>query len=225
MIVYIRKTGGGLYASPIFAEFKTRWDAKSVVLDESQKQLMLLNDNDENGRFNLIDLDENIDEGWEEKGDNICGFPEIIENEQMIKDLLDGKKVPIEGLECVKKYKLPLEVKTKFRVENEKDMETFATLCWRLRDAYIARYFRVDNDLVIDFDTTWDKHIVMTFYDVIEEKNIGKFLHLNSSEFHFGDNAIKWVSQDFVTLFDEEDMDEVSITAKEISYRLKVKDL
>lgn len=223
MIVYIKTQNGGIYASPVFAEFGKDWKIKSVVLDEAQKNLMLLSMVAKNDKFNYFYIDESSDEGWVKQKKDVCGFSEIIENQKMVKNLLNNKKISIDGLECVKKYKLPLEAKTKFDIENEKDFETFNALCWGLHDADIYRLTRDEKDLVIDFDTHWQKHIIMTFHDVIEEKNLDKFMFLYGSEFKFVDGGIKWFSDEFQDL-DEDIVDEVFVVSKKISYELVVDD-
>lgn len=222
MIVYIKTENGNMYASPVFAEFGKSWKIKSIVLDESQKNLILLNIVNEKRKFNFFYVDENVEEGWMNK-ENVCGFSEIIENKELLDNLNKNKKVSIEGLECAKKYKLPLDVKTKFNVKNEKDYATFSSLCWGLHDAHIENIARKGNDLVIDFDTTWEKHIIMTFHDVIEEKNLDKFMFLYGSEFKFVDDGIMWFSNDFQGN-DDEDIEEVYVKAKKISYELVLDD-
>jgi len=219
MIVYIKTLEGKIYASPVFAEFGRYTEIKSVVLDETQENFVMLNRMNK-GVFNFIYVDESLEEGWIEKKRDICGFAEILKNKKLLKDLKSGEHVSTDGFECVKKYKLPLEAKMIFPVESEKDFATFGSLCWGLHDAHMDSLIRQGNDIIIDFDTTWEKHIIMTFHEVIEEKGLDRFMFLYGSEFEFIEGGIMWISREFQRQDDDDGIEEVYVKAKKISYEL-----
>ena len=221
MIVYIREKSGGIYASPVFAEIGESWEIKSVVLDKDNEHLILLpiKAKSKNIHFNYIYIDENVQDGWIEENE-LCGFPEIINNKTLIEDLKNGKEIPINNLDCVKQYNLPLPVIDEFSVRNEKDNETFDTICWGLHDAHIEKIERTEKDLIINFDTTWDKHIVMTFTNVEEEQHLEDVNCILASSFEFINGKVKWfVVGGYNSNWDGIDED-VYIVAKSISWKL-----
>lgn len=195
MIVYIKKKNGELYATPVFAEIGKGWKTKAVVLNEEGDGLILQPLLSPKKRykmqFNLFYIDETRQDGWIKKR-RVSGFSEIIENKDVFKALKRRKTVPIERINAVKLYSLPLPVITDFQIKTGKDIETFNTICWGLHDSHIESITESDKDLIVNFNTTWYKHIIMTFHDVISTSNLDTVQCVFDSEFEIGTDSIKW---------------------------------
>lgn len=194
MIVYIKTASGKIYASPVFAEFGKSWGIKSVVLDESGENLTLLSwlsIQKHIGHFNYFYIDGSLKDGWIKKFRK-SGFKEIISNRKLIKRLKHGERVSTNGLNCLSLFDLPLKVVDKFEVNNEQDIETFMTVCWGLHDATIVSKKYVEDDLIVDFDTTWDKHIIITFHEVSDTKNLNDIGCILDSTFIIKNDSVKW---------------------------------
>lgn len=227
MIVYIKGQSGQIYCSPVFAEIGKGWDIQSVVLNEKNDALILLphvKDKSDISHFCYYYIDYTLQDGWE-RNESISGFPEIIKNRQLIKDLKKGKSISIEGFQCIKLYSLPLPVITNFTIKNKHDVDTFYTVSWGLHDACIEKINRIDNDIIINFDTTWDKHIIMSFHNVketegIEKKDIEQIDCILDSEIDFCDNGLIWEISDFVSNGDYGLEDTPYIIAELISWEL-----
>lgn len=194
MVVYIKKKDG-LYASPVFAELGKEWGIKSVVLNEAGDGLIpmpYLKVDRKLDKFNYFYIDETLPDGWVKKP-NMSGFAEIVDNSDIMNALNRGESVSAEGLQCVAVYDPPLPVITDFEVDTERDLELFDTVCWGLHDATISDIIKTGDDLTIDFDTHWDKHIVMTFHNVVEAKNLDILQCILESKFELGADRVKWV--------------------------------
>ncbi len=210
VIVYIKNSLRQIYASPVFAEIDKGWDVKVVVLNETGDGLILLPYLSEG--HNLPDLnyfyvDDTLPNGWIEKT-NIHGFAEIVDNEKFIEELKRGKKISLVGLQCVKSYNLPLPVITEFEIKTNQDIDTFYTVCWGLHDAVIEKTNRTENDITINFDTTWGKHIIMTFHNVQEIKgfdNLENFDCIIESELDIDNNGVTWDVTDAVVMGNDAD--------------------
>lgn len=220
MIVYIKKKNGELYASPVFAQIGKSWKTKCVVLNEEGdglilQPLLLHKSMCKISAFNLFYIDETMQDGWIEKR-RVSGFPEIIENKTILKALKRGKTVSIEGINAVKLYNLPLPVITDFQIKTEKDIETFNTICWGLHDAYIESITEYDKDLIVNFNTTWSKHIIMTFHGVIFQQNLDALKIVFDCCFEMEPDSIKWLPEE---CYDPVD---AFVIAKSISYKLLI---
>lgn len=218
------KINNKLYTSPIFAELGASWKLKCVVRTENGEKLRLV-DCVKRGKFQIFFIDESVQEGWIE-GEALRGFPEIINNKSILTALKKGKEVDAAGLNCVKSYSYPIILPEYFSVNNQKDAETFNTICWGLHDAHIDKIERRGKDLIVDFDTTWEKHIIMTFYDVINEVGLDCCACILGSSFEFmDDGSVKWkVDGGFNLQWDGLDDDQVYITCKKITYKLVISD-
>ncbi len=221
MIVYIKDKSGEIYASPVFAEIGESWGIKSVVLDKTNTSLILLPFliKGVNDGFNYFYIDETIESGWT-KHTGISGFEEIIQNKSLIKALKQGESVPLDGLQIVKNYKLPLPVINKFEIKTESDIDTFNSVCWGLHDARVETINQVDNDVIINFDTTWRKHIIMCFHNAKEIHGIDSILDILDSSFKIENDRITWEA---FGDFDDDDLNgQVYIIAQKITWELKI---
>lgn len=195
MIVYVKLQSGEIYASPVFAEIGKGWNRKSVVLNQTCDGLILLPLLNK-GLFNRANsnyfyIDETVEVGWIQKR-TIRGFAEIIQNKAILNALKRGKNIPIGGLEIAKRYNLPLQVINDFEVKTEQDISTFDTVCWGLHDANIEDIKQVNDDLIVNFDTTWEKHIIMTFHNVKEAHNLENLACILDSTFNIDSDYITW---------------------------------
>lgn len=222
MNVYIKTKGNNIYASPVFAEFGESWSLKCVVLDEGGEYLHLIDiasKTDKGLKFNIFFIDESMPSEWISKND-AAGFEEIISNQSIVETLLSGGKVSIKGLNCINLYELPLKVIDEFEIKNEKDIETFVTVTWGLHDALIEKIEKDGNNLIVYLDTTWQKHIIMTFVDIIEVCNLDQIGCILDSEILLEENLIKWLviggfNKDWDNLEGEH-----FVTAKQLKWKL-----
>ena len=225
MVVYIKGQSGEIYASPVFAEIGKGWNIKSVVLNEAGDCLILLPLLKKGFKYirnNYFYIDETVQDGWV-KSRRISGFPEIIKNKALLKQLKHGKAVSIDGLNIINEYNLPLPVITKFEVKTEQDVSTFDTVCWGLHDAYIEKIDRIDNDLIVNFDTNWEKHIIVTFHNVTEDFGLDNIACILDSTFKIEDNRITWeVTSGFDSSWNGLDERQVYIVAEKITWELLI---
>ena len=225
MIVYIKGQSGEIYASPVFAEIGKGWDIKSVVLNETGDSLILLPLVKKEFKYicnNYFYIDESVQAGWVKKR-RISGFPEIIKNKALLKQLKRGQTISMDGLTIINEYKLPLPVITKFEVKTERDVSTFNTVCWGLHDADIEKIDRIDNDLIINFDTTWEKHIIITFHNVTETLGLDNLACILDSTFIIEDNHITWeVTSGFDSSWNGLDERQVYIVAERVEWELLI---
>ena len=87
---------------------------------------------------------------------------------------------------------MPLPVINDFEVKTEQDISTFDTVCWGLHDANIEDIKQVNDDLIVNFDTTWEKHIIMTFHNVKEAHNLENLACILDSTFNIDSDYITW---------------------------------
>ncbi len=224
MIAYIKNSSGQLYASPIFAEIGRSWDIKSVVLNENGDNLILLpyvKNKNKLSNFNYYYIDETIEDGWITKK-NISGFSEIINNKAILKEIRHSKNISIESFECVKLYNLPLQLITKFAIKNEQDIAKFNTVSWGLHDSYIEKIDKTDNNIVINFNTTWGKHIIITFGGVKEIKALENINCILNSELKFDNKNIIWNVIDMISNYDYDENEKPYIVAKSAIWELLI---
>lgn len=222
MIVYIPSASGRLYASPVFAELGTSWDVKSVVLDERGENLILLPlRNEANLCFNYFYIDSSLQDGWTRKVRK-SGFREIIDDRNLLNALKRKQAIPAKDFPCLSLYRLPLPVETSFAIDDEKDVERFMTVCWGLHDATIQKSKCRGDDLTLYLDTTWQKHIAMTFHDVLECKNIDDIACILDSEFRFTDGYIRWEVAGYDLAWDGLEEGHTYVTARKITWELTI---
>lgn len=224
MIVYI-KHPMGIYASPVFAEIGKSWEIKSVVLNKESDGLVLL-PLCQRGvlkgiQQNYFYIDETLEEDWLDNG-SLRGFSDIINNESLMKKLESGKVVPIEGIDIIKRYNLPLPVKYDFEVRTQNDILTFETICWSLHDSQIEEIKKDGKNIIINFDTTWQKHIIMTFHDVKETLNLDKVSCILDSTFKLKKDYVIWMVNGGFNLSWDGLKDDVYVKAKKITYKLLI---
>ena len=222
MIAYIKNSSGQIYASPIFAEIGKSWDIKSVVLNKNGDNLILLPYvKNKLSNFNYHYIDETIEDGWITKK-TISGFSEIIDNKAILKELRHGKNISIESFDCVKLYNLPLPLITKFAIKNEQDIVKFNTVSWGLHDSYIEKIDKTDNNIVINFNTTWGKHIIITFGEVKEIKALENINCILDSELKFYNKNIIWNVIDMISNYDNDENEKPYIVAKSVTWELLI---
>lgn len=224
MIVYIKNVSGEIYASPVFAQFGKGWNIKSVVLNRENNALILLpylKRGILNCTNNYFYIDEAIEEGWQERK-RLSGFTEIVENKALIKALKKGRSVALDGLDIIKNYKLPLPVVYNFEIKTEHDISVFETTCMGLHDAFIEEINQTENDIIINFNTTWDKHIVITFYGVKEANKIDDIGVIIDSTFALENDCVTWKALDVFDLrWNELKEEQIFITAQRVTWELK----
>ena len=226
MVVYVKLQSGEIYASPVFAEIGKGWNRKSVVLNNTCDGLILLPLLDKGlftrSHYNYFYIDETVEEGWV-KNRTISGFAEIIQNKALLKGLKRGKYIPIDGLDIIKQYNLPLPVINEFEVKDEKDISTFNTVCWGLHDANIEDIKQVADDLIVNFDSTWDKHIIMTFHNVKDAHNLENLACILDSTFKIGSDYVTWeVVDGFDLAWNSLNEKEVYVIAQRVTWKLVI---
>jgi len=225
MIVYIKCQSGKIYASPVFAEIGKNWDLKSVVLNETNTSLILLPLRKKGSlhiSVNYFYIDETIEDGWQ-RYKKISGFPEIIQNKILLKALKQGKQVSIDGLDIIKQYHLPLPVVNHFEIKNEQDISTFNTVCWGLHDASIEGINQIENDIIINFNTNWGKHIIITYHNVKESRDLDCIACVLNSIFKIGKNHITWeLVGGFDLSWNGLDEGQIYIIAQSVTWELKI---
>lgn len=224
MIVYVKSAVGKIYASPVFAEIGKGWDVKSVVLNEKCDRLVLLpylKDANKLSEFNYFYIDKTLQEGWSKK-EEIRGFAEIIENSKNLKALENGNSLPLKRFECVKLYSMPLPVVTEFTINTEQDIEQFNTICNGLHDAYIERVDKNGDEVTINFDTTWSKHIVITFSGVSEMKFLESIECILNSEFIIRGDQVLWSVTNMVPKYDDQSEEIPYILSTAVTWNLLI---
>lgn len=226
MIVYVKGQSGNVYASPVFAVISKGWKEKSVVLNELGNGLFLLPSLNiglnKIAYSNYFHIDDSLQKGWIKKR-TVSGFDEIINNKKLLKDLKHGKIVPLDGLEVVNLYNLPLPVITEFEIKTEQDISTFDTVCWGLHDAVIEKINKVNNDIIINFDTTWEKHIIITFHNVIDQKNYDDLACILASYFEIENGCTKWkIHEGFDLSWNELKENNAYILAEAVTWQLLI---
>lgn len=225
MIVYIKSQSGEIYASPVFAEIGKSWNIKSVVLNKTNTSLILLpllKKRSALHSFNYFYIDETTEDGWI-KNRRISGFTEIIKNKPLLKSLKRGKHVSADGLEVMKKYNLPLHVINTFEIKTEQDISTFNTVCWGLHDAYVEEMSQIDGDIIINFNTTWEKHIILTFHNVKESRNLDQIKDVFDSTFKIGSDCATWKATDgFDSAWNVLSERQIYVVAQRITWELRI---
>ncbi|MDE6690904.1 MAG: hypothetical protein K2K04_02945, partial [Clostridia bacterium] len=118
---------------------------------------------------------------------------------------------------------LPLPAITEIQVKAEEDISTFNTVCWGLHDAYIESINQVDDDLIVNFDTTWKKHIIITFHKVKEARNLENIECILDSTFKIGNDCIMWeVLDGFDSTWNGLDENDVFVIAQRITWKLLI---
>lgn len=141
----------------------------------------------------------------------------------MLKALKHGKEVPTAGIEAVKRYELPLPVITEFEIKTESDKAIFNTVCWGLHDAHIEKVETVDNDMIIKFDTTWEKHVTVSFHNVYAATGLENVACILDSSFKIERDRIEWeVTSGYDLSWDGLAEGSVSVTAKSVSWQLTI---
>ena len=218
MIVYLKNSLGEIYATPIFAEFGDKsWQTKCVILDENGKNFVLI-PVATNSKFNFFFIDDKLDDGWQER-ESGSGFSEILDDKALISRLNKGEKVEAKGSKCLELYNLPIKPIFEYDILSKDDVDRFLTVCWGLHDAEIEKIERQGNDLVVTFDTTWQKHIIIYFYDVIEERGLDDVTCILDSDFEIKENEVQWIILDGFNK-DWDGLDDVFVRAKRIRWRV-----
>ncbi|MBR2312875.1 MAG: hypothetical protein IKA46_06270 [Clostridia bacterium] len=173
----IKNKDASTYVSPIFALKYAGWKSEAIVFDETFTQIKKLHIwNTGIGIHRNIFLLEN-DYGFDKK--DWAGLDWVINDKKLFKALRFGKNASTDLFSTFKNYTRKIELPDHFELKTDKDIFSLEEVSMGFHDSLICQYTEIGNDIIVEFDTTWDCHITVTFEGVIEadfKEKVGQIL-------------------------------------------------
>lgn len=173
----IKNKDASTYVSPIFALKYVGWKSEAIVFDETFTQIKKLRIwNTGIGIHRNIFLLEN-DYGFDKK--DWVGLDWVINDKKLFKALRFGKNASTDLFLTFKNYTRKIELPDHFELKTDKDIFSLEEVSMGFHDSLIRQYTEIGNDIIVEFDTTWDCYITVTFEGVIEadfKEKVGQIL-------------------------------------------------
>ena len=221
----IKNKDGSTYVSPIFALKYAGWKSEAIVFDETFTQIKKLRIwNIGIGIHRNIFLLEN-DYGFDKK--DWVGLDWVINDKKLFKALRFGKNASTDIFLTFKNYTRKIELPDHFELKTDKDIFSLEEVSIGFHDSLIHQYTEIGNDIIVEFDTTWDCYITVTFEDVIEADFKEKVGQILDSEIKKTDEGFSFTVLDgFAGWIDgcdyEAEMGEPYIKSKKIFWQIKI---
>lgn len=221
----IKKKDGSTYVSPIFALKYDGWNSEAIVFDETFTQIRKLKlwktGIGIHRNIFVIENDYDTDTGsW-------AGLDWVINDKALFKALQFEKAASTEDFPLFKQYRKEITIPDHFELKTDKDIFSLEEVSMGFHDSLIRQYTETGNDIIVEFDTTWECHITVTFEGVIEadfKEKVGQILdsEIKKNE----DGFIFTVTDGFAGWIDECDyeaeMGEPYIKCKRIIWTIKI---
>lgn len=174
----IKNKDGSTYVSPIFALNYAGWKSEAIVFDETFMQIKNLKLWD----TGLIGIHRNIfviQNDYDTSSGEWAGLDWVIGDKKLFEALRFGKCASIDLFPQFRDYTQQIEIPAYFELKTDKDISSLAGVAMGFHDSYIREYTETGKDIAVEFDTTWDCHITVTFEDVTEsdfKEKVGQIL-------------------------------------------------
>lgn len=188
MIAIIKDENNNEYVSQVFAVKWKGWDTEYIVFNKDFTYVKTIKMWKPKKRQVFIIDYEKFDyknKSWE-------GLDWVVKDKELMKTL---KKydVLVESRPQFKQFVNNVELPEWFEIKSQKDCDSLIAVSFGFHDATPINARQNNNELEIEFDTTWGCHITMKFIDIIDMDIINSVGLIYSSKMEIQNNCIEWI--------------------------------
>ncbi len=175
------------YVSPVFALRWAGWQSEVLAFNKERSHLRRIKMWHPRRQVFIVD--------WEEFGCKKSvweGYDWVLQNKELWKAVRFGKKAAIDDFPRFKEYAEEIILPEWFEVKGERDIQSLMNVSMFFHDSIPIRIDKSENNIEIEFDTTWDCIITVKFEGVRASELVDRIGIIYDSALEKTDGAYVW---------------------------------
>lgn len=175
------------YVSPVFALRWAGWQSEVLAFNKERSHLRRIKMWHPRRQVFIVD--------WEEFGCKKSvweGYDWVLQNKELWKAVRFGKKAAIDDFPQFKEYSKEVILPEWFKLKGERDIQSLMNVSMFFHDSIPIRIDKSENNIEIEFDTTWGCIITVKFEGVRASELVDRIGIIYDSALEKTDGAYVW---------------------------------